>query len=187
VENYRFLTQESIMTREERFVRDQGGRGIDSNPDPITGQPGAHPVGTGLGAAAAGAAAGAAGGATAGPAGAVVGAVIGGVVGGLAGKGVAESIDPTVEETYWRENYATRPYHDRTTSYDEYRPAYQFGWESRARHADRSFDEAEPALRREWESAKDRSRLAWDKAKHATRDAWDRIERSVAGKHCDSL
>src|SRR5947208_1092212 len=38
----------------------------DANPDPITGEPGAHPVGVGIGAAAGGAAAGALGGAAAG-------------------------------------------------------------------------------------------------------------------------
>ncbi len=70
-----------------------------------------------------------------------------------------------------------RPYYDQNTSYDEYRPAYQYGWESHPLYEGRSFDEAEPELRREWESAKDkdRSRLAWDKAKHATRDAWNRV------------
>jgi hypothetical protein len=171
------------MTRDNRAVDVNSGRGTDANPDPITGQPGAHPVGTGVGAAAAGAMAGAAGGAMAGPVGAVVGAVIGGVAGGLAGKGVAESIDPTVEGAFWRENYANRPYHDRATPYDEYAPAYQYGWESRAKNADRSFDDTEPELRRDWESVKGRSRLGWDKAKLATRDAWDRIEHSVSGKH----
>src|SRR4051794_39583484 len=102
--------------------------GGSANRDPISGEPGAHPVGTGIGAAAAGAAAGAAGGAVGGPVGAVAGAVVGAVAGGLAGKGVAESIDPTVEDAYWRENYASRPYHDASTSYDEYAPAYRYGW-----------------------------------------------------------
>jgi hypothetical protein len=41
----------------------------DANRDPITGAPGSHPVGTGLGAAAGGMAAGAAAGSVAGPAG----------------------------------------------------------------------------------------------------------------------
>jgi hypothetical protein len=170
------------MTRDEKAVLDKSGRPLDSNPDPITGQPGAHPVGTGVGAAVAGAAAGAAGGMVAGPAGAVAGAVIGGVAGGLAGKGVAESIDPTVEDAYWCENYTRRPYYEQNTSYEVYRPAYQYGWESRANYGSRPFDEVEPELRRDWESTKDRSRLAWDKARHATRDAWDRIGHSVAGK-----
>lgn len=171
------------MAREHNVMhdesqRDESGRDLDANRDPITGQPGAHPVGAGVGAAAAGAAVGAAGGLVAGPAGAAVGAVIGGVVGGLAGKGVAESINPTVEDAYWRENYTHRPYHDQQTSYDEYRPAYQYGWESRAKHAGVSFDQAEPELGRNWDSVKNRSKLSWDKAKHATRDAWHRVEHS---------
>ena len=72
----------------------------EENLDPISGEPGAHPIGTGLGAAAAGAATGMAGGAVAGPAGAAIGAVIGAVAGGLGGKAIAESIDPTVEDAY---------------------------------------------------------------------------------------
>lgn len=55
---------------------------VDTNPDPIPGAQGAHPVGVGLGTAVGGAAARAAGGTIAGPAGAIVGAVVGGVAGG---------------------------------------------------------------------------------------------------------
>ena len=70
-----------------------------------------HPVGTGVGAAAGGIAAGAlAGTMAAGPVGTVVGAAVGAVAGGLAGKGIAEAIDPTVEETYWRKTFSSRPY-----------------------------------------------------------------------------
>src|SRR6476661_157430 len=77
----------------------------ESNPDPITGAPGAHPVGVGLGAAAGGIAAGAAAGTlAAGPIGTVVGAAIGAVVGGLAGKGAAESVNPTQDLPEHREN-----------------------------------------------------------------------------------
>jgi hypothetical protein len=156
------------------------------NRDPITGEPGAHPVGTGIGAVAGAAAAGAAAGAAGGPVGAVVGAVAGGIVGGLAGKSIAESIDPTAEDAYWRENHASRPYYEPSTTYDEdLAPAYRHGWESRARYADRSFDEVEPDLGRDWDSVKSGSRLNWDRAKHATRDAWDRIEHSVTGQHAD--
>ena len=51
----------------------------DANRDPITGAPGSHPVGTGMGAAAGGAAGAAAGTIVAGPVGTVVGAVVGAV------------------------------------------------------------------------------------------------------------
>ncbi len=151
----------------------------DLNLDPISGEPGAHPVGAGVGTAAGGLAAGALGGAAAGPIGAAVGAVAGGIVGGLAGKTVAESIDPTAEEAYWTSEYPNRPYHDAGIPYEDYAPAYQYGWETRARHQDSRFDEMEHELKRGWESAKDESRLTWDRARHASRDAWDRIDRQM--------
>ena len=84
--------------------------GTSANRDPLTGAPGAHPVGTAAGAVAGGLATGAAVGTVAGPVGTAVGAAVGAVVGGLAGKGIAEQIDPTVEDAYWRDNYASRPY-----------------------------------------------------------------------------
>ena len=162
-------------------------QGTDSNRDPITGEPGAHPVGVGIGAAAGGAAAGAAVGAMAGPVGTVAGAVIGGVAGGLAGKGIAESIDPTTEDAYWRENHANRSYFDQSHTYDDYAPAYRHGWESRSRYGDRTWDQAESDIQKGWESAKANSRLTWEKAKHATRDAWDRVSHSMSGSKSSSM
>jgi hypothetical protein len=155
------------------------------NRDPITGAPGAHPVGTGIGAMAGGMAAGAAAGAVAGPAGALAGAVIGAVAGGLAGKGIAELIDPTAEDTYWRESYATRPYVTAGASYEDYGPAYRYGVDTYPQFAGRAFDDVEPDLRRNWEGRRGSSRLAWDDAREATRDSWQRlsdtIERAVPG------
>ncbi len=149
----------------------------DVNPDPITGEPGSHPVGTGVGAAITGAAAGMAGGALAGPIGAAVGAAIGAVAGGYAGKAVGEELDPTAEDAYWRANYRNRPYIDKDAEYDAYRPAYQYGWESRSQHRGRRFEDIEAELATGWERRTDPNQLSWDKAKHATRDAWDRIDR----------
>jgi phage tail tape-measure protein len=156
--------------------------GGSENRDPISGEKGAHPIGTGIGAAAGGAAIGAAGGAVAGPAGAAVGAVVGGVAGGLAGKGVAEHYDPTVETSYWRDNYTSRPYYEKGHSFEEYEPAYRYGWESRSRYNDRSFDDVETDLARDWDRVRGHSRMTWDKARPATRDAWDRLGTSMTRK-----
>lgn len=153
----------------------------DENRDAITGEPGSHPIGAGLGAAAGGAAAGAAAGAVTGPIGAAVGAVIGGVAGGLAGKGIAEQIDPTREDAYWRDEYANRDYYEDGVAYDSYAPAYQYGWESRARYSDKSWADVEPELQQGWESQHTSSDLKWKKARRASRDAWDRIERAAPG------
>lgn len=150
--------------------------GDNANRDPISGTPGAHPLGTGAGAAGAGAAGAAIGGMVGGPIGAVIGAAVGAVSGGLAGKGVAEKVNPTLEDSYWRDNYASRPYAKADTAYDTYQPAYQYGWESRELHAGKKFDEVENDLGAGWDKAKGTSRLAWDEAKHATRDAWHRVD-----------
>jgi hypothetical protein len=143
------------------------------NEDPITGAPGSHPVGAGLGAAVGGAAAGAAAGALAGPIGAVAGAVVGGVAGGYGGKAVAESIDPTVEAEYWRENYTSRPYYQESHDFESYEPAYRMGWD--AYDPDVPFEDREDELQRRWEADHDNSGLPWDTARPATKDAWDRI------------
>ena len=79
---------------------------------------------------AAGAAAGTAG---AGPIGGAVGAVVGAVAGGLAGKGVAEKVNPTEEDAYWREHHTKEPYYDRNYTYDDYRGAYKTGYEAYGR------------------------------------------------------
>jgi len=157
----------------------------DANRDPISGAPGAHPIGTGVGAAAGGVAAGALAGTVAGPVGTIVGAAIGAVAGGLAGKGVAEAIDPTAEDAYWRENFWRRPYVTGDSKFDDYGPAYRHGTESYGRSNGRSFDDAEPELKRDWERVRGNSNLTWEKAKDATRDAWQRlsdgVERVVPG------
>jgi hypothetical protein len=165
------------MADRNREDRDEKGRlrEPDANRDPITKEPGAHPVGTAAGGTA-GAATGAAIGAAAGPAGALVGGAIGAVAGGLAGHRAGEKVNPTVEESYWRDNYSSRPYVNRTYSFDDYNPAYRYGWETRARQADRRFDEVENDLGRNWDQMKGKSRLKWEEAKHAVRDAWDRVD-----------
>jgi len=152
----------------------------DENRDPITDAPGAHPVGVGVGAFGAGAA-GALIGSVAGPAGTAVGAVVGAVAGGLAGKGVAEAVNPTAEDAYWREEYRNRPYYEQSIAYDEYAPAYRYGWESRGRYVGKHYEEVESDLGRDWDRFKGKSRLNWERARHATRDAWDRIGENMPG------
>lgn len=152
----------------------------DANRDPITGAPGSHPVGVGVGSAG-GAVVGAAVGSLAGPGGTAAGAAIGGIVGGLAGKTLAEAVNPTVEDEYWRENYVSRPYVETGVHYSKYQPAYQLGWEGRVRYENLNWDEAEPKLREEWRKKDDRV-IEWSKASPAVKDAWYRIEREMGHK-----
>ncbi len=168
------------MTTVENIPEANRERGKSANLDPITKAPGAHPIGTGVGAAAGGAAGAAAVGAATGtmvggPVGAAAGLVVGAVVGGLAGKAVAEKIDPTVEDAYWRGAHRNEPYFNRDNNYDDYAPAYRLGYTSQPNHPGQSFDEAEDDLKADYSKQRGKSRLGWDKAKDATRAAWNRV------------
>ena len=130
----------------------------NENRDPITDEPGAHPVGTGIGATG-GAIAGAAAGALGGPIGVAVGGVAGAVVGGLAGKATAEAVNPTEENAWWRNHYTREPYYQAGRNYDDYGPAYQLGWDYRARYQD-DFNNYESRLATDWETRRGRTALA---------------------------
>jgi hypothetical protein len=170
----------------ESDIRQDVDRTLATNPnddpanrDPISGQSGSHPVGTGIGAAAVGAAATAIG-AVGGPVGAVVGAVVGSVVGGLVGKNAAERVNPTQEEEYWRTNYVSRPYIQNERTYDDYQSAYRSGYEGFRQYAaqGKTYEEVEPNLQREYELSS-QSALTWEEARYASRDAWDRLDWSA--------
>ena len=171
------------MTTIEKITANKS-REIHANLDPLTDAPGSHPIGTGIGAALGGAAAGVAAGSVGGPVGMAVGAAVGAVVGGLAGKGVAEVIDPTEEEAYWRENFKDRPYAN-GASFEDYGPAYTYGVESYRKYPGQHFDDVETNLARDWNTAGGKSKLDWANARVATREAWERLmknsERAVPG------
>ncbi len=153
-----------------------------ANHDPITGEPGSHPVGTGVGALGAGAA-GLAVGAIGGPVGAVIGGIAGAVGGAYAGKGVAESINPTEEDAHWQAHYRHTSYFENDYEYADYAPAYRVGYEGFGRYGveDRDYHEVEPSLQQDYTQARGGSRLEWEKAKAATRDAWERLKAKASG------
>lgn len=147
----------------------------DLNLDPITGEPGAHPVGTGAGATG-GAIAGAAVGAIGGPAGAVAGLLVGAVVGGMGGKAVAERVNPTAEHAHWQGSFTREPYYEPGLSYEHYAPAYELGW-TRRTAVDDDFAAVEPSLAQEWEARRGTSSLTWEQARPASHAAWERADR----------
>ena len=151
----------------------------DANRDPITGTPGAHPVGVGVGGLAGGLAAGAAAGTVFGPIGTLIGAAAGTVIGAAACKGVAERIDPTGEVDYWRDAHRTRPYY--SDQYDfqrDYAGVYRAGAVARGEFPEQSWEDTERRLQADWEADKGESRLDWEHARPAARDAWERADRT---------
>jgi len=148
----------------------------DLNADPITGEPGSHPIGTGIGGIG-GAAAGAAIGTMAGPLGTLIGGAIGAIVGGGVGHAAAEAIDPTREEAYWRAEHANADYYREGHDFDrDLHPAYAVGYANRARYpAGARFEDHESDLERSWHEVRGESRLEWNEARRASRDAWNRV------------
>lgn len=84
-----------------------------------------------------------------------------------------------IEDNYWRENHADRPYAQKDVSFDHYEPAYRAGVDSYNKNPGRSFDDVEPELGRDWGRARGKSSLEWEHAKPAARDAWDRVSNAV--------
>jgi hypothetical protein len=153
-------------------------RAAGANPDPITGEPGSHPVGTGVGSAGGAAAGAAIGAAVGGPVGAVVGGVAGAMIGGGAGHAAGEGVNPTAEKAYWEKNYKTRSYYSKDRGFDSYEPGYRYGWENagKSEFAKKSFEETEPVLQQRWSAEPGVvGRPSWADSREPVRDAWMRV------------
>ena len=87
----------------------------------------------------------------------------------------AEKVNPTVEDSYWRDHYASRPYAKAGKSYEAYRPAYRVGWEGANRYGELNWETAESRLRDDWNRDRGDSGLSWDDAREAARDAFQRV------------
>ena len=150
----------------------------DANRDPITGEPGAHPLGV-AGGGTGGALTGAAiGGVVGGPIGAAIGGAIGAVAGGYAGKGAAEAVNPTEEDAYWKGEHSKRPYFRKDKDYNDYQPAYRYGWESASNpdYTSRSFEDVEPDLEKNWSTYRGPATTEWRDVRDATRDSYSRVQ-----------
>ena len=139
-----------------------------------------HDVGKGTGAVA-GAVAGGAIGSAAGPIGTAAGAVVGGVAGYAAGGAIAESVNPEAYDRHFSESYSSAPYYSDRYNWNDYQPAYQYGYNRYGEYKGQRFEDVEPQLERDWDSARGQSTMAWNDAKGAVRDGWHYIERAMPG------
>ena len=83
--------------------------------------------------------------------------------------------DWTTEDTYWRSNFASRPYAKADRGYEAYQPGYRYGFESAKRYGNRKWNEVEGDLRTGWDKFEHKSQSTWENIKDAVRDAWDRV------------
>jgi hypothetical protein len=153
------------------------------NADPITNEPGSHPIETGIGAAALGAVAGMAGGAIGGPVAAAIGTAVGAVAGGYAGRGLGEYIDPTTEDNWLCDHFESASYVEKGDTFKDFHAAYRFGATAEAKYGDAGIDLMDEQLQREWEASKD-NKMPWFKAKGAVKDAYDRTIALRRAREC---
>ena len=139
-----------------------------------------HSVGAGTGAVG-GAIAGAAVGSVAGPIGTVVGAVAGAVGGAKAGDAIAEAVNPTEYNRHFENQYREAPYYSAGREWNDYEPAYKYGYDTYGQYRGQRFEDVEDSLERNWDATKANSRLEWNEAKGAVRDGWHHIERAMPG------
>ena len=139
-----------------------------------------HNLGAGTGAVA-GAVTGAAVGSAVGPVGTVVGAVAGGVVGAKAGDSIAEAVNPTDYEDHFKNTYRDRPYYKSGREWNDYEPAYKYGYDTYGQYRGQRFEDVDSDLERNWDKTRAKSNLEWNEAKHAVRDGWHHIERRMPG------
>ena len=97
--------------------------------------------------------------------------------GRLCRKAAGEALDPTVEDTYWRDSYASRPYVKKGSAYSDYQPAYRYGWEAAANpdYRHRQFTNVEPELERNSTTYRGPLQTEWRDVRDATRDSYERI------------
>lgn len=80
------------------------------------------------------------------------------------------------QNEYWRSNYSTRPYYNRSMDYTMYEPAYRYGTELYSQNSGRPYTELETErLRTGWDNARGTSSLSWNEAQLATQDAYNRM------------
>ena len=146
-----------------------------TNQDPLTKEPGSHPIGTTIGAAGAGALGAVAGAIAMGPIGAVVGGALAAGVGGAVGHEAAEVANPTyysIEPTL-KERFPDRDY-GQGRQFEDYQDAYIFGARERERYNNEPWrDELDADLERRWDEEHRNGQLAYRDARPAIRDSWN--------------
>lgn len=141
-----------------------------------------HSIGSGTGAIG-GAIAGGTVGSMAGPVGTVVGAIAGGVVGAKTGDAIAEAVNPTEYLSQFENKYRQMPYYTDGREWADYKPAYQYGYDTYDKYRGQKFEAIESDLERKWDSTRtaSQSQLAWNEARGAVKDGWHYIERALPG------
>ena len=87
------------------------------------------------------------------------------------------------ENTFWQNKFQHEGYFQNGMTWDDYEPAYRYGFESHNKWHGRKWDDVEHDMGSEWDKMKAKSRLKWEHAKFAVKAVWDRMENKMHGEH----
>ncbi|MCU0757724.1 MAG: hypothetical protein MUF07_00795 [Steroidobacteraceae bacterium] len=66
--------------------------------------------------------------------------------------------------------------------WEDYEPAYRYGYDTFEQYGSQDFDEVEADLAQGWNTTRRASRLGWNDAREAVRDAWRTREQGLPGR-----
>lgn len=85
---------------------------------------------------------------------------------------------------HFRLGYSATPYYSSGRDWNDYLPAYRYGFDTYQQHAGQQFDEVEALLSEQWDRVKPPSRLAWAEARDAVLDGWRCISQALPRRSC---
>jgi hypothetical protein len=95
-------------------------------------------------------------------------------------------VDPagwSVEDTYWRTTYPTRPYYSSTRDYVVYEPAYRYGADLYTQYPGKRYEEMDMVqVKTGWMKVRGKSTLTWEEAEAASKDSFNRMYGNASKK-----
>lgn len=83
------------------------------------------------------------------------------------------------EDAYWHVQFALQPYYVPGRGYDQYKPAYELGWQAALLYPDAEFSDLCKALEMQWSHKNGTSLLPWREVHQAVKAAWLRASFSA--------
>jgi hypothetical protein len=104
---------------------------------------------------------------------------------GQAGGGPSITGDRTLSSSdysrYFADNFEKSSFFRSGSEWQDYEPAYQYGYDSFGQYRGKRFDDVEGELAQAWNTTRRGSKLGWQEAKEAVRDGWHYLERAMPG------
>jgi hypothetical protein len=118
-----------------------------------------------------------------GPLGTALGAAAGGFTGAAAGEQIGEAMDHREDLIHLGGTFSEQDYYVSEMEWEDYEPAYRYGFDTYRTHAHLGTTQAKQAMRGDWELYNRHSHLSWNQAWEAVLHAWALNQERHAGQH----